>query len=191
MADGSAHVIEGIPSFDRGARLRAPRWIQTAAERKPLTSWTIRPRPRPDQRPVTGGSCTSGSKSARKTTPASSAPAIGANPEEPQLLHRPAADEERRSGAACGVHRRVGNRDADQVDEGEAEPDGHARESDRSPAVRGAVDDHEEHEGHHDLRNQRGGQRVLARRVVAIPVRREAGGEAEATAKTAHLAVQP
>jgi hypothetical protein len=31
-----------------------------------------------DHRPVTGGSCTSGSKSARKTTPASSAPAIGA-----------------------------------------------------------------------------------------------------------------
>src|SRR5262249_59915048 len=31
-----------------------------------------------DYRPVTGGSCTSGSKSPRKTTPASSAPAIGA-----------------------------------------------------------------------------------------------------------------
>jgi hypothetical protein len=45
---------------------------------------------------------------------------------------------------------------ADRVDEGEAEPDGQPGEPDRGAAVRGAVDDQEEHGCHHDLRDQRG-----------------------------------
>src|SRR5688572_5745646 len=51
------------------------------------------------------------------------------DPEEPQLGKRPPADEERRAGAARRVDRGVGDRDAHQVDEGEAEPDGDRREA--------------------------------------------------------------
>src|SRR5581483_12034607 len=60
------------------------------------------------------------------------------DPEEPELRDRPAADEERRSRAARGIHRRVRDRDADQVDERQREPDRDPRESDRRAEMRRA-----------------------------------------------------
>ncbi len=53
----------------------------------------------------------------------------GGEPEEPELLDGPAADEERGSGAAGGVHREIGDRDADEVDQREPEADGDRREA--------------------------------------------------------------
>lgn len=51
------------------------------------------------------------------------------DPEQPQLLQRPAALENRYRGAARRVDRGVGNRNADQMDEGQrqADSDGKAR----------------------------------------------------------------
>ena len=56
------------------------------------------------------------------------------DPEQPELLERPAADEQRRTGAARRVHRRVGHRNADQVDQRERETDREAGEARRALA---------------------------------------------------------
>lgn len=53
----------------------------------------------------------------------------GGDPEEPELLEGPAGDEDGGAGAACGIDRQVGHRDADQVDQGEPESDGDRGES--------------------------------------------------------------
>jgi len=45
-------------------------------------------------------------------------------PEDPELLKRESADDDRRTGAARWVHGRVRHRDRDQVDERETEADG-------------------------------------------------------------------
>jgi hypothetical protein len=49
-------------------------------------------------------------------------------PEQPQLLDGPAADEKGYPGAASRVDGRVGDRDADQVDQREAHADGDGRQ---------------------------------------------------------------
>src|SRR5688572_30463192 len=46
----------------------------------------------------------------------------GCEPEKPELLQRPAADEECRAGAACGVHGEIGHGNTDQMDERESKP---------------------------------------------------------------------
>src|SRR5215510_11560991 len=48
------------------------------------------------------------------------------DPEQPELRDRPPPDEERRPGAARRIHRRVGDGNADEVDEGERQTDGQA-----------------------------------------------------------------
>ena len=58
------------------------------------------------------------------------------DPEQPELREGPAADEERRAGAAGRVDREVGDRDADQVDQRQAEADGDRREARRARACR-------------------------------------------------------
>ena len=96
------------------------------------------------------------------------------DPEEPELLDRPAADEERGARAPRGVHGDVRHRDADQVDQREAEADRDRREPGRGALVRGAHDDEDEDEREHDLSDQTRRERVAARRVGSVAVRREA-----------------
>ena len=101
----------------------------------------------------------------RYTTPAAAAPSIGATQNSQSCAERPAADEQRRAGAARRIHRGVGHRDADQVDQRQAEADRDRREAARRALVGGAEDDHQEEEGHHDLGDERRGQRVAAGRM--------------------------
>src|SRR3546814_1544432 len=56
-------------------------------------------------------------------------------PEEPQLLERQPADDERRAGAARRVDRGVGHGDRNQVDQGERKSDRDRRETRRRAAV--------------------------------------------------------
>ena len=59
-------------------------------------------------------------------------------------------------------------------------------------AVGRAEDDQQEHERQHDLGDQAGDQRVAARRVLAVAVGGEAGGEVEAgLAAGDHVAARP
>ena len=51
------------------------------------------------------------------------------DPEQPQLGNRPVADVQGDRGAARRVHRGVGDRDADQVDQGQGQADGDRREA--------------------------------------------------------------
>ena len=53
-------------------------------------------------------------------------------PEHPELLERPPAHEHRRAGRPGRVHRRVGDRDADEVDERERQADGQRGEARRA-----------------------------------------------------------
>src|SRR5262245_40076249 len=59
----------------------------------------------------------------------------GRNPEKPELCQRPAADENGRAGAPGGVHRGVGDRDADKVDQDETHADRDWGEAGRRFAV--------------------------------------------------------
>src|SRR5262245_33768219 len=68
----------------------------------------------------------------------------GGDPEEPELLEGPAADDEGWTGAARRVDGEVRDRDTDEVDDGEAEADGDGREALRRAAIGGAEDDHKE-----------------------------------------------
>jgi len=104
----------------------------------------------------------------------------GRDPEQPQLLQRPTAHKERRARAARRVHRRVGDRDADQVDQREAEPDGNRCESRGSALVRSAHDHEEEDEREDDLRDQARQQGILAGRMSAIAVGGKAPCQTEA-----------
>src|ERR1019366_3532654 len=54
-------------------------------------------------------------------------------PEQPQLLDRPSADEHRGAGAPRRVHGGIGDRDTDQMNQGQSQADG-----DRCEALRGA-----------------------------------------------------
>ena len=40
----------------------------------------------------------------------------GRHPEEPELVDCPPTDKKRRRGATCGIHRGVGDRNADEMD---------------------------------------------------------------------------
>ena len=71
----------------------------------------------------------------------------GCEPEEPELLNGPAANEERGTRAACRVHRKVGDRNADQVNQGQPEADRDGRESLWCTLVGGTQDDHQKEEG--------------------------------------------
>ena len=51
------------------------------------------------------------------------------HPEEPQLLERPSADDDRGSGAARRVHREIGDGYTDQVNQREAEADRDGRKA--------------------------------------------------------------
>jgi len=84
-------------------------------------------------------------------------------PEQPQLLQRPAADEQRRSSAARGIHRRIRNGDADQVDQREAQPDRDWREALRRIAVGCAHDYEQEYERHDEFAHQAGRERIPTR----------------------------
>ena len=68
----------------------------------------------------------------------------GGHPEEPELTHRPASDEECRASAAGRVDGGVGDGDADEVDEGEAEADGDGGEALGGTLIGGAKDDEKE-----------------------------------------------
>ncbi len=87
----------------------------------------------------------------------------GGYPEEPELTECPASDEDRRAGAAGGVDRGVGDRDADEVDEREAEADGDGGEALGGALVGGAEDDEQEEGGEDDLDDEAGDERVAAR----------------------------
>ncbi len=50
-------------------------------------------------------------------------------PEEPELSDRPATDEDRGTSGTGWVNRGIGDRDADEVDQGKTEPDGDGREA--------------------------------------------------------------
>ena len=92
----------------------------------------------------------------------------------PQLLDGPSANEQGDSGAAGRVDRCVGDRDADQMYQGEAQPDSDGRQPQGRTLVGGAMDDQQEHEGHDDFAQESCTERVPSRRVGAIAV----GGEA-------------
>ena len=62
-------------------------------------------------------------------------------PEQPKLRHMCAARKQRRACATSGVHRRVRDRDRNEMDEDEREADRDACESRRSTFGRGADDD--------------------------------------------------
>src|SRR5260221_13698884 len=66
-------------------------------------------------------------------------------PEQPELLQRPAADKQRRAGAPRRVHRGIRHRNADQVDQREAEADRNRRETRGRAPVRRPENDDEEH----------------------------------------------
>ncbi len=59
--------------------------------------------------------------------------------------------------------------------------------------MRRAHDDEQEHHGQHELRDDAGAEPVLARRVIAVAVRRKAAGEAEVrrAARDRHRAPRP
>ncbi len=76
----------------------------------------------------------------RRTTPAVHGPAL--------------AHEQRDTGRPGRVHRRVGDRDAHEVDEGEREADRDRRETRARAPRRGPDDDHQEDRGECDFGNQ-------------------------------------
>jgi len=86
------------------------------------------------------------------------------------LLERDASLQQGRPGAARRVDRGVGDRDADQVDQGQAEANGDRTEAGRGPLVGGADDHEQEHQGHDHFRDESGLQRVTARRMLAKSV---------------------
>jgi len=69
------------------------------------------------------------------------------DPEEPQLLQRPAAHENCLAGAARRVDRSVGHRNADQVDQGQPQPDRDRRTALGRPFVGRAEDKPKEESG--------------------------------------------
>ena len=79
-------------------------------------------------------------------------------------------DEESGAGAAGWVYRGVGDRDANQVDERQAEADGDGGEAFGGALVRAAEDDQQKEAGEDDLGYEAGEERVAARGVVAEAV---------------------
>jgi len=77
------------------------------------------------------------------------------HPEEPELLDGCTANEHCHCGRAGRVHRRVGHRDRDEVDEREAEADSDRGKACRSATV-GSTHDHEQEDGREHGFNQEG-----------------------------------
>ena len=102
------------------------------------------------------------------------------DPEHPELRQRPAADEQRRAGAARRVHRGVGDRDADEVDEGQAEADGDAARSPSAPRPSVAPMMTNRNTRSSPPRRRSDAIRVAAGRVLAVAVGGEAAGGVEA-----------
>ena len=101
------------------------------------------------------------------------------DPEQPELRDRGAADDERRAGAARRIDRRVGHRNAHEINERQAQADRQRRKTRRRLAVCRAHDDEQKQHRHHDFHEQRRGQVVVAGRMVAVAVGRKAAGEIE------------
>jgi len=55
------------------------------------------------------------------------------DPEQPELCHRPVTNEQHHTRAACGVHRGIAYRDADQVYQRQAQADGDRGEVPQKP----------------------------------------------------------
>lgn len=98
----------------------------------------------------------------------------GGYPKEPKLLKSPTTHKDSGTRAASGIHRQIGDRDTNQMNQGQAEADGNRCEALRSTLVCSAMNDHQEHHGEDKLSNQGGDQGVSARRVF----REAIGGEA-------------
>ena len=69
------------------------------------------------------------------------------DPEQPQLLQSPAALENRYRGAARRVDRGVGNRNADQMDEGQRQADSDGGKARRGMFIGRAMDNQQEATG--------------------------------------------
>ena len=83
--------------------------------------------------------------------------------EQPHLLHRLAAGEQRRTQRACRVHRRAGERDAYEVDRCKRATDRQSRESGSS----GVVGDQQDHSD--ECRGEQGLGQECAEGVGAVP----------------------
>jgi hypothetical protein len=94
----------------------------------------------------------------------------GSEPEQPELLDGPPTDKERGTGAAGGIHRKIRDGNADEMDERKPKADCDRGEALWSSLVRRAEDDHQEEKREHDFRNKRGDHRVFSRRVIAKSV---------------------
>ena len=103
----------------------------------------------------------------------------GRHPEEPKLRQCPTAHVKRNPRTAGRIHRGIGDGNADEVNERQAETDGERSESRRSTLVRSAEDDEQKEHGHDDLADQRRHKAVAARRVLAESVRRKTAGKVE------------
>ncbi|KAG1319987.1 hypothetical protein G6F63_014474 [Rhizopus arrhizus] len=62
------------------------------------------------------------------------------NPEQPQLLYRPTAHEQRRPSRTSRIHRRIRDGNADQVNQRQRQPDRDGRKAGRRALGRGAKD---------------------------------------------------
>ncbi|KAG1259587.1 hypothetical protein G6F65_015275 [Rhizopus arrhizus] len=92
------------------------------------------------------------------------------DPEQPQLADRTAAGEERHGSGAGRVHRGVGDRDADQVDQGQREADRQRREAGRCLAMGGPHDHDQEHRSEHHFAQESGCHAVAPGRQRAVAV---------------------
>ena len=99
------------------------------------------------------------------------------HPEQPELTDRIAAHEQRGAGRAGRVHRRVGDRDRDQVDQRQAQADRDRRKAGRHAALVGGAHHEQEEARHHDFANERRTECVVAGRAFAEAVRREAAAD--------------
>ena len=75
-------------------------------------------------------------------------------PEQPQLRQRPAAHEHGRACAARRIHRRVGDGNADEVNECEAQTDGNRCEAFGGIAMSGPQDHKQKPKGHDEFSHQ-------------------------------------
>ena len=103
------------------------------------------------------------------------------DPEEPELLDGRTANEHSHSGRAGRVHRRVGHRDRDEVDEREAEADGNRGKACRCATVGGAHDHEQENSREHgfneECREHAGGLAAKGVQAVGERVGPTVGGE--------------
>ena len=77
------------------------------------------------------------------------------DPEQPELRERRAANDQRRPGRARRIDRRIGDRNAHEVNQRQAKADRQWGEAGRRLAVRRAHDDEQEQHGHYDFGQQR------------------------------------